>query len=330
MQYVGNTEVLANFLRKQLAIERGEKSRIRPAIVVLGGGMSGVVSAGMLKALHEVAPQAPHVCAGVSAGSGNLYGFLAGVPDLTLKVYEHLATSGFVTGPWWRMRMEIDLVCRILRTGFEDIIPDQNDIIMHRSEFVVFATEYSTGLGLAIDAKKAEPDIVEAVRASMMAPGICSGTVHIGGKEYVDGACGMPFPVRTIARTYRPTDVLILFNQPLPEKMGWVEWLLFPIFARVILLLHGVSRPVRDRTAAMDKVMAYEIRMLKRERGSAWWPWRAQPKPRQHIRWIMIAPDASETVSQRSADKVAIKRAGELAYANTVRLISVVRERFKI
>lgn len=322
-------EVLANFLRKEKALREGsDLPRIKPAIICLAGGTAGVVGLGALHALSEHAPNAPNVCAGVSAGAANVFGFLGGKTGLGLRVYEHLASANFISGSLFNPRVKIDYPVSILRDGFKGLTVDQGVIYKHRSDFVVFTTEYSTAQGIKLDAKTARPDIVEAVRASMMVPGVCSGTVHIGDKDYVDGACGIPFPVREVVKAYRPTDLLILFNRPMPEEMSWLEWHLFPFYAQLLLYRHGVPKPVRDGTAMMDRVMAHEIKLLMRDRRTGWGNFfcklfgMAPPLPhRKTLRWCIIAPEPHEEVSQRCLDRQIVRAGGENAYAFMKKLL---------
>ena len=330
-------DVLANFLRKEKALREGsDLPRIRPAIISLAGGTAGVVGLGVLHALSEHAPNAPTVCAGVSAGAANIFGFLGGKTKLGLQAYEHLASANFIEGSWFDPRLKIDYPVKILREGFKGVAIDQSVIYRHHSDFIVFTTEYSTAKGIKLDAKTARPDIVEAVRASMMVPGVCSGTVHIGDKEYVDGACGIPFPVREVVKAYRPTDILILFNRPMPEEMSWLEWHLFPYYAKLLLYRHGVPKPVRDSTAMMDRVMAHEVKLLKRDRRTGWGNLFRKlfhmetPLPhRKTLRWCIIAPEPHEEVSQRCLDRKIVRAGGERAYAFMKQLLVEVEKQYK-
>jgi len=321
MQCLGNPEVLTNIIRKQRALTMGsDLPKIRPASIALAGGLAGVEGAGYFKALYQFAPDAFDVCAGISAGAPNTYAFLVGMPNLALNVYEHLVTTDFLEVDVWhmRMRMKIDYVTKILREGFDGFVPDQQKIYNHRSKFVVFGTEYSTGNGFEIDTKKVHPDIVEGVCASMMAPGVCSGVmasglrsgvVRIGDKDVVDGACGIPFPVRNIIKKYRPTDILILFNRPLPEHLGLLEWVFFPMISRFFLWLQGVPRPVRDRTASIDRVMIEEIRALRNRK------WKK-------VRWCIVAPEPHEHIIHPwSTDAAAIRQTGIRSYAGMYKLL---------
>ncbi len=317
MQVVGNKQVLTNFIRKQRALQKGSELPIRGALLVLGGGVAGANGAGNLKALAEVAPDAADVVAGVSVGSALVYALLAGAARITPQVFNSLPWNKFIKGRPWNRKMEIDQVIKTMRALRAD-----NRVRDHRSDLVVYATEYSTGNSLAIEAKKAL-DVVEAVQASMMFPGLCSGVVRLDGREVVDGACGMPFPVRHIVKKYRPTDLLIIFNQPLPEHMGWLEWHAFPWLARAYLFLHGVPRPVRNSTATMDRVMAYEMNMLTRRKAATWQDFvrgfffkskREPPRERKMIRWCIVAPEPHEAISPLCTDRNLVRGASERAY----------------
>jgi predicted acylesterase/phospholipase RssA len=335
---IGNPSVITNFIRKERDFRKGKSSPYVCVIFVPAGGMACAESAARLKCIAEETPYAPDVCAGISGGAANLYGFLLGKMDLALKIYEHLASMDFISVKvsirrfriLIRLRMRINYLVNILRNGFDGEEINQQVAHDHPSRFIVYATEYNKGKSVAIDAKETEPDMVEAVRASSMIAGICSGEVHIGGERLADGGHSMPFPIRDIVKTHRPTDILVLLNRPLPEKMGWLEWLFFPVTSRLLLWWHDVSPKIRDYTAAMDRTMALEMRLLQRNRRGSWklfwkklkrgiWSWKdlffmtySQDRPK--VNWFVVAPKRGEAIPQMTRDIELIRRATDRSY----------------
>lgn len=308
MQVLGNKKVFENYIRQQRALEKGEKAPFRIAQVFLGGGMAGARGAGMAQAIAEFAADAPDVCAGVSVGSIIQFAFMSGRARLARAIFGSLTWNGFIKGRPWNPKMEIEQLMRTVREI------GAREMLKHRADFIAYTTEFNTGNGLAIKVKQTD-DPIKAVQASIMIPGLCSGVVDLDGKEVVDGACGTPFPVRDIVKKYRPTDILIVFNRPLPERSGWIEWHLFPWLARLYLKLHGVPQSLRERTALMDRVMADEIQMLTRRKAASrsefFWGLflkseRPPPRERKQIRWCIVAPDPDkvlEAIPQTCMDR---------------------------
>lgn len=322
-------EVLANFLRKEKALREGrEHDHLRTVMYIGGGGTAAIEGLAKLHALSEHAPNAPDVVCGTSAGAAIGYAFLARMTKLGFRVCEHLTSANFIDGSRFTPRVKIDYVVKLLRQGFQTQPANQQAAYDHRAKFIVYATEYGTGKSIALDARDTQPDMVEAIRASMMIAGVCKGEVHIGGKRLADGMHGMPFPIRDIMKKYRPTDLLIILNRPLPERMGWIEWYLFPMYSRILLWWHKVPRPLRDNTAIIDRVMAREIRLLRRDRSTGWGNfWRnlfrkEQPVPlRKTLRWAIIAPASSEAVPTQCRDRKQVTNRGKDSYAEMKQLL---------
>ncbi len=316
MQVLGNKQVLVNYILQQRALDRGEKPPFKIVELMLGGGMACVHGAGVAEAIAEHAPDAPDARAAVSGGAAVQFGVMSGRPKLARSIFASLTLNNFIVRKNWGIKMHIDQVTTVLRAISDTALRN------NRSDFIVYATEFSTGKYLAIDVKQAA-DPVEAVQASMMIPDLCSGTVHIDGRQVCDGAFGMPLPIRHIAKKYRPTDILIIFNRPLPEHMGWIELHLFPWFGRLYMWLRGMPRSLRDRAAAMDSVMAYELQMLTRRKATTWKEFfiglfkkstRPAPRERKKIRWCIIAPEVHEDISYLSTNRQVVREAGERGY----------------
>ena len=316
MQILGNKQVLANLIRQQRAIDEGKKAPLKIAKIMLGGGMACVRGAGVDEAIAEYAPDAADVCAAISGGAAVEFGFLSGKPKLARAIFGSLTWNDFIVRKNWSIKMKIDQVTKVLSA-----IGDA-EVRAHRSDFLVFVTEFSTGKYRAINAKQTS-DMVEVVRASMMIPGLCSGVVQLDGQQMCDGAFGMPLPIRYIAKKYRPTDILIVFNSPLPETLGWIKWHLFPLLDNLYLKFYGVPRSTRDRAAATNRVMAYELQMLTRRKASTWREFfagifkktkRSLPRERSKIRWCIIAPEAHEAISHLCTDRKVVREAGKQGY----------------
>lgn len=87
-----------------------------------------------------------------------------------------------------------------------------NTIINQRGEFWVGVTNPDDGVGYFLDAKKAVPDIIYALKASMAVPGLYDRKVRVNNKDWVDGTIGFPCPIKEVIKKFNPTDILLITN----------------------------------------------------------------------------------------------------------------------
>ena len=75
------------------------------------------------------------------------------------------------------------------------------------------ATGKKDGRGELIDAKTAQPGMMNAIAASMAVPIAYKKAIEVNGKEYVDGTFS-PVPLEEIVKKFNPTDILVLPQVP--------------------------------------------------------------------------------------------------------------------
>lgn len=215
MEINSGSRLIENLLRKKALLEANDEAHkeIRPVLLILGGGMRGASGIGAVYALHLLGLQDVFdVVVGISTGAGISACFLSGEETSRLGAaiyYEDLA-QGFIDV--FRVRepiADIDLVERVVRHGPKRI--DMEKIHKARSEFFVCATDFHDVTPVLIDAKRATPDIITAVKASMAIPGLYNKTIEVNDRHYVDGSVN-PFPIRIILKQFNPTDILVIAN----------------------------------------------------------------------------------------------------------------------
>ncbi len=193
----------------------------RVALVLEGGGMRGVVSAGMTAALERLGMgPAFDLVVGSSAGAINGAGLLAGAAQRATAAYcGPLASRSFVNP------------LRVLRG--KPVI-DVNDVFEFVAGADVGGHERVTGAGadlhcIAVDIESAravdlhgmrtERELWDALLASSRMPWAGGPPVEIDGRRYLDGGMASPVPVAE-AIDAGATHVLALQTRPygIPRK----------------------------------------------------------------------------------------------------------------
>jgi predicted patatin/cPLA2 family phospholipase len=193
--------------------ERSDGRRV--ALVIEGGGMRGVVSAGMTAALEQLGLRdAFDEVHGASAGAFNAAFLLAGQAAYLTALYVH----GFGDPRFVSVR-------RALRGGPAfDMDYVINDVWM-RQRPLRFDAVLASGIELhctATDAERAEivdlaalrdgPEIRGALRASARLPWLAGPPVEFRGRTLLDATLAEAIPVR--AALAAATDVLVLQTRP--------------------------------------------------------------------------------------------------------------------
>lgn len=222
MRFEGNLEVLRNLFRKQRLLKAGdaEHRKYRTLILTCSGVMRGVYGGGQGIALDRFGlTDVFDVAVGISTGAPGTGFFLAGQVEKHINIYwNEAASKEFISFQHLfrrgRPAVDTDYICRVFREKM-----DLEAIKRSRTHFFVGATCARTGEGHLVDAKTAEPDIVEAIHASSALPALCGRVVTINGVDYVDGVGAMSLPVKHIIQKFEPTDLLVLTNC-FDEKKG--------------------------------------------------------------------------------------------------------------
>lgn len=181
----------------------------RLALIVEGGGMRGVLSAGSLYALDLLG------CHGVfdavfaaSAGGVNAAYFLSRQGGLGISVYFDDISSLRFANPFrfWKI-LDVDYV-------YDRIVPhvkplDEAAIRDGRADFYLGVTDVDSGKSEYMDVKSSSHRVAQILKASSAIPVLYNRTVTLGARRYVDGGLSDLLPVAKAASAGF-TDVLIL------------------------------------------------------------------------------------------------------------------------
>jgi predicted patatin/cPLA2 family phospholipase len=252
----GNLSVLT-------ALARGEEV----LVIVLGGGLSCVISLGVLTAFADAGLYRFKAGIAVSGGACNLAALMSdpGKMRSVLDVFEYLACGGFLQlkigplGPHLCFDRE-ELIQTLEGKRAHYGLPSLNEkaIAAHPTPFWIVATDHHQVKGVFLDGKT---DLFSKLRATMSIPGACS-PVEIAGQEVSDGQVSLK-AIEAI-RKVRTRKVIVILNRPPFDERTWWEQLFTPVITRMALWKESLR--LRETAATMDGDFARELRRLERSK----------------------------------------------------------------
>jgi predicted patatin/cPLA2 family phospholipase len=188
----------------------------RVALVVEGGGMRGVVSAGMTAGLERLElTRCFDLVVGASAGAINGAALIAGVAREGAAAYHGpLASRKFVNpARALRGRPVID-VSYVLDYASAGLDPGRHErVLASPIELHCVAVSVETAKPVTFSGMRSKAELYDAVLASSRMPWAGGPPVEIGGRRYVDGGLGSAIPVAE-ALEADATHVLALQTRP--------------------------------------------------------------------------------------------------------------------
>ncbi len=235
----------------------------RLALVLEGGGMRGVVSAGMASALERRRLlDCFDLVVGTSAGALNAAAFLAGVVEGCLAAYHAaFATRGFIN-PYRLLigRAAIDVAFTL------DHVDEGLDAARHsrtvasRIPLHCIAVDVDTAAANDLTDLRSEEDLRGALLASTRMPWIGGRPVEFRGRRWLDGGLAEPIP-HSVAVRLGATHVLALMTRPLGASRTPLPRLANGIVERRLrrlnpALVELLRRRTSDYEAAVHEIAA--------------------------------------------------------------------------
>lgn len=182
---------------------------IEAGLVVEGGGMRGVYTAGVLDYFMEKNLYF-HDCYGVSAGACHISSYVSKQIGRSIKVTldyindkRYCSVNSLIkTGDMFGVEMLYDLIPNKLE------LYDYDTFNKFKGNFYSVVTNCKTGKAEYIKIKDMKKDII-AVRASSSLP-LLSRIVEINGKEYLDGGITDSIPIKKSIKDGHKKNVVIL------------------------------------------------------------------------------------------------------------------------
>lgn len=197
----------------------------RVALVLEGGGMRGVVSAGMTAALEALGlSDCFDLVVGSSAGALNGAGFLAGVARGSADAYGGpLASREFISlARLLRGRPAVD-VNFILEHAGADLDEERHERVLASGVALhCVAVDVDTAGPVTFSGMRTRGELWDALLASSRMPWVGGAPVELDGRRYLDGGLAAPIPLAT-ALEAGATHVLALQTRPygVPRSTGY-------------------------------------------------------------------------------------------------------------
>ncbi|MEL6289537.1 MAG: hypothetical protein AAFQ42_06325 [Pseudomonadota bacterium] len=300
MRIDGDTEALRRLFLNEQAVAAGDRAPHRILVIGTGGGMCCTRAAGYLSAFKaQGIDQAVDHMVTVSGSGGAAGAFLSGMPHRASRMFEQLGATGFIVqNAFGAPRLKLSYLADILRGRHSPLAFNDARIRQHRTSWHVVVTRMS-GESILLDAKRFAPDSAQAVLASSALPQvtepIIGGLLGSEAEPFLDGACGMPLPVKAGVATFRPDTVIVLESRPDQGDLSRLERILWPTITH-FCLRHAPTH-LRRQVASMNSYIQTEVDRLRRLK---------------RIKWCRVVPDRSDlSLSPFSSDPMLLHRAAE-------------------
>jgi predicted patatin/cPLA2 family phospholipase len=194
------------------------------AVVLEGGGMRGVVSAGMTAALERLGlTRCFDVVVGSSAGALNAAALLGGVARPAARMYHTVLASRQFVNPvrllFGRPALDVRFV---LEHADEDLDAERHQrTISSPIGFHCVALDVDSTKLVEFSGMRTKDELWNVLLATTRMPWVGGAPVPISGRRYIDGALTCPIPVGN-ALDAGATHVLVLQTRPygVPRSAG--------------------------------------------------------------------------------------------------------------
>jgi predicted patatin/cPLA2 family phospholipase len=181
-----------NFIKRLIPGKKKE----RWGLVLEGGAMRCVFTAGVLDAIHDTCLKKFDFMISVSAGTGCGISYLADQKGRSQKIFlNYLSTKQFIDFRRFLKGNHIMDLGYAIREINETLLPiDMQKFIASKTEFITVLTDAETGE--AVYVKPTPEELMEALIASCNLPYLTRSPVTFRGREYVDGGVATPIPLQ--------------------------------------------------------------------------------------------------------------------------------------
>lgn len=225
-----------------------QSSDIQAGLVLEGGGMRGLYTAGVLDYFAEKQLYFPYQI-GVSAGACMAASYLSRQQGRNRKVNidfagdeRYLSWKKFL-----RHRRELFGMDFIFGEIPNTLVPFDYEAFDRATErFVVGTTDVATGQPVYYEKKAPDFDLLTLLRASSSLP-FFAPIVEYGGRKLLDGGIADPIPIRRAEADGCPRTVLILTrNEGYVKSRTRMRWLMkrrfgeYPAFVETMLNRHRI------------------------------------------------------------------------------------------
>jgi predicted patatin/cPLA2 family phospholipase len=253
---------VAAVLRERAASGSAPGARTDPhrvALVLEGGGMRGVVSAGMAAALERLGlTRCLDLVVGSSAGALNGAALLAGVARACATGYATAFASREFINParLLRGRPALDVAFALRHAGGE-LDPDRHGRTVESPiPLLCLAVDVETAEPVVLRGMRSVPELWDVLLATSRMPWVGGQPVEVGGRRFLDGGLASPIPIEH-AVAAGATHVLVLQTRPHGVRRTTGVPLVDRVIQRHLRRLNpALAALYGDRIATYDRVVA--------------------------------------------------------------------------
>jgi predicted patatin/cPLA2 family phospholipase len=193
------------------------KRKGKTALVVEGGAMRGIFSAGILDSFIKKTFNPFDICVGVSAGALNIAAYLAGMYKRNYYIFTDYSLRKDFINVWKFLRgghlVDLDWMWDIT---ISEVRLNLDAIVKNTSEFYAGLTDVNTGK--AVFFKPTKKNLEQVIKGSSAIPILYRKFIDVNGSQYVDGGVSDPIPVRE-AHRLGATNILVLRSRPFSKTV---------------------------------------------------------------------------------------------------------------
>ena len=210
--------------RRGFRASPGTQNGRKLALLVEGGGMRGVCSAGGLVALDALGLRNSfdEIYAS-SAGAMNVAYMLAGQATYGIQIYyKNVNNKKFINFRRLNKIVDIDFL-------FDDIVSnvrrlDTDKLLAAPSGFYIGVMNKRTAETVVLKAQDHQKEILSLLKASTALPVVYNRSITVDTNEFIDGGLGNPVPLYE-AIEHGCTDLLIFLTRPASYQSSSPPWL---------------------------------------------------------------------------------------------------------
>ncbi|WP_214001078.1 patatin family protein [Arsukibacterium sp.] len=222
------------------------------ALVVEGGAMRGIFAAGVLDAFIEQQHQPFQFAIGVSAGSTNLIGYLAGDHGRSRQILlDHARRADFLN---WRRYLKGGHFCDVSwlwHASFDDVPLNVEHYLCRQVPLYAVTTSVSTGLAHYFEVTG--DNMHQLFPASCAIPLMYRDFPQINGEQMTDGGLADAIPVLK-AYAMGARDITVILSQPLGyrKRTSRLPVLMKPFFKQYPQMFSAVLSRTERYNQALD------------------------------------------------------------------------------
>ena len=287
------------------AAPSGRKS----AVVLQGGAMRGVISAGAMIPMEALGfTEGFDAVYGSSAGAINGASFLANQAAFGASVYyRDVANRRFINFLRPRKVMDMDFV-------FDDVVGGRSPVDIERirrnpTPLLMVATDVRSGAASVFSSHDPAIDLLATLKASSAVPVFYHRPVTLDGRPYVDGGLLEPVPIEPALRD-GCTDILVILTLPKAFRVrptGLLERQVANIWLRPL------SDELADAFCRREEAVNRALDLIAG---------RARPAGQPAANIVAVFPDPRVTVGSFTTRRSRLKRAAIDAAGRVMRLFS--------